>query len=200
MKKEIEYILYIKLFFIMISSYLLGGFNTGYYLVRFLYGKDIRKIGSLSTGATNVSRLYGKKGFLIVLLGDALKGFLAISMCKYLLGETSIVIQICLILVILGHIFPIQLKFKGGKGIAVSLGAFLCFDYNLVILIFISFLILFIFVRDYKISGLGSYILLPIEVLFKEGQLINSVFLLLTTFAIIYAHKKNIQDYILKFK
>ncbi|WFD09834.1 glycerol-3-phosphate acyltransferase [Tepidibacter hydrothermalis] len=192
--------MYIKLFFIMMSSYLLGCFNTGYYLVRLLYGKDIRDIGSLSTGATNVSRLYGKKGFLIVLLGDSLKGFLAILMCKYLLGETSIVIQICLILVVLGHIFPIQLNFKGGKGIAVSLGAFLCFDYNLLILMSISFFILFIFLRDYKISGLGAYILLPIEVLFKNGRLIDSISLTLITLVIIYAHKKNIQDYILKLK
>lgn len=192
--------MYIKVFFIIISSYILGCFSTGYYLVRFLYKKDIRNIGSFSTGATNVSRLYGKKGFLIVLLGDGFKGFLALLMCKYLLGETSIVIQICLILVVLGHIFPIQLGFKGGKGIAVSLGAFLCFDYNLLILMSISFLILFIFLRDYKISGLGAYILLPIEVLFKGENLINVIFLILVTLFIIYAHKKNIQEYVLRFK
>jgi glycerol-3-phosphate acyltransferase PlsY len=192
--------LYIKVFFIIISSYILGCFSTGYYLVRFLYKKDIRNIGSFSTGATNVSRLYGKKGFLIVLLGDGFKGFLALLMCKYLLGETSIVIQICLILVVLGHIFPIQLGFKGGKGIAVSLGAFLCFDYNLLILMSISFLILFIFLRDYKISGLGAYILLPIEVLLKGENLINVIFLILVTLFIIYAHKKNIQEYVLRFK
>ncbi|MCT4508106.1 MAG: glycerol-3-phosphate acyltransferase [Tepidibacter sp.] len=192
--------MYIKVFFIIISSYILGCFSTGYYLVRFLYKKDIRNIGSFSTGATNVSRLYGKKGFLIVLLGDGFKGFLALLMCKYLLGETSIVIQICLILVVLGHIFPIQLGFKGGKGIAVSLGAFLCFDYNLLILMSISFLILFIFLRDYKISGLGAYILLPIEVLLKGENLINVIFLILVTLFIIYAHKKNIQEYVLRFK
>ncbi len=194
---DVEYILYIKKIILIVSSYLIGCFNTGYYLISFLYKKDIRTIGSYSTGATNVSRVCGKKGFMVTFLGDSMKGLLTIEVCKYLQVE-NIVVALCFLFVIIGHVFPVQLNFKGGKGIAVSIGALIAFDYHLIIGLFLCFAIVMMILRNYQMSGLVAFILLPIEALGTGKSLVTIVTFFLVAWIVIYSHKKNIQDYIRK--
>lgn len=109
-------------------SYSIGCFSTGYYLVRFWTGTDIRKFGSGATGARNVSRLLGKTGFVITFLGDFLKGLITVWLAS-MLTKQHWVITASLLAVVIGHILPAQLSFHGGKGIATVLGGGIFFDW-----------------------------------------------------------------------
>ena len=102
-------------------GYLIGSFPTGYLMVRAKTGKDIRELGSSSTGATNVSRVLGKKIGALVSLIDALKGVLAYVLVLYLLGERAIP-EVAAVGAVIGHCFPVWLGFRGGKGVSTAFG------------------------------------------------------------------------------
>src|SRR5205814_6775520 len=103
-------------------SYLLGCFAAGYYLVRMRLGEDLRELGSGSVGARNVGRVLGKTGFLLTLLGDFGKGAFAVWAARHFTTNDHAV-ALAMICVVAGHIWPLQLRFRGGKGMATSLGA-----------------------------------------------------------------------------
>ena len=103
-------------------GYLIGGFPTGYLVVKWKAGKDVRKVGSSSTGATNVSRVLGKKIAAAVALVDALKGILAYALVYYVLGARAIP-EIAAVSAVVGHCFPVYLGFHGGKGVSTAFGA-----------------------------------------------------------------------------
>lgn len=111
----------------LILAYLLGSIPFGYLIVRLRSGADIRQTGSGGTGATNVSRKAGKAAGVITLALDALKGAAAVLVARWLMGEagTSWVVAGAAVLVVVGHCFPVWLKFKAGKGVATGLGVFL---------------------------------------------------------------------------
>lgn len=109
------------------ASYLLGSIPFGYLIVSATTGADIRQTGSHGTGATNVSRSAGKGAGILTLLLDALKGAAAIIMAGWLISgfnNSSWWIGLAGILAMLGHIFPIWLRFQGGKGVATAIGVF----------------------------------------------------------------------------
>jgi acyl phosphate:glycerol-3-phosphate acyltransferase len=111
----------------VIIAYLIGSIPFGYLIVRLTAGDDVRQTGSGGTGATNVTRRAGKAAGVITLILDALKGALAIVVARYLAsGEyTDWIVAAAAIAVLLGHIFPVWLGFKGGKGVATGVGVFL---------------------------------------------------------------------------
>jgi glycerol-3-phosphate acyltransferase PlsY len=114
---------------ILTSAYLLGSIPFGYLLVRFLRKEDVRATGSGNIGATNVARAGGTTLGLLTLLFDALKGYLAVLLAMHfapntLHGPSTLAIAAAVGAVI-GHVFPIWLRFKGGKGIATALGVFI---------------------------------------------------------------------------
>lgn len=111
----------------LILAYLLGSIPFGYLLVKFASGADIREIGSGGTGATNVSRKAGKAAGIVTLALDALKGAAAVFVARWLTGEagTSWVVAGAAALAVIGHCYPVWLKFKAGKGVATGLGVFL---------------------------------------------------------------------------
>lgn len=114
---------------VVILAYLIGSIPFGYLIVRHKVGDDIRKSGSGGTGATNVSRRAGKAMGVFTLVLDALKGVLAIVVARLVAGEgeASIdwLIAAAAIAAIAGHIFPVWLGFRGGKGVATGVGVFL---------------------------------------------------------------------------
>lgn len=111
---------------VVIIAYLIGSIPFGYLIVRATAGGDVRQTGSGGTGATNVTRRAGKAAGAITLVLDAVKGALAVLIAKWLAGgNTDWVIAAAAIAVLLGHIFPIWLGFKGGKGVATGVGVFL---------------------------------------------------------------------------
>ena len=107
--------------FAVLSSYLLGAVPFGLFFTKLFSGIDVRTIGSKNIGATNVLRAAGKKAAILTLLADALKGYLPVVIV-HLLFRNDVTIVLAGVAAILGHNFPIYLKFRGGKGVATSLG------------------------------------------------------------------------------
>lgn len=184
--------MYAKEIITILLSYALGCIATGYYIVKLVTKKDIRKLGTGSTGAKNVARILGKKGFVFTIIIDALKGATAIFLCKYLnLPDWALILS--MLAVTAGHIFPIQLSFQGGKGIGTAVGALLIFDYYLVALLFLSFAILFLLSRNYMLSGIIALTLIPAAAFLRNHSPIMVTGIILLIILILFAHRKNIQ-------
>ncbi len=111
----------------IVLAYALGCIATGYYLVRIRTGADVRRQGSGRSGATNAMRVLGRQAFAVVFLADLAKGAAAVMIARWLDGGT-IVVALAGVAVIAGHIWPVQLGFKGGKGVAPAFGAALAFN------------------------------------------------------------------------
>src|SRR3954468_8770014 len=111
-------------------GYIFGCFTTGYYLVRWKTGHDIRLMGSGSCGGRNVGRELGKTGFFLTVFGDFWKGAAAVLLTRWLTGGNETAILFAILGSVIGHIWPIQLGFRGGKGVATCMGAlsFFCFS------------------------------------------------------------------------
>jgi glycerol-3-phosphate acyltransferase PlsY len=106
-------------------AYLLGSIPFGYLLYRYREGRDIRDTGSGNIGATNVFRAAGMAPAITTLLLDASKGYLAVYLTAHATADSQSARGAAALLVILGHVFPLFLKFRGGKGVATGFGAFL---------------------------------------------------------------------------
>jgi acyl phosphate:glycerol-3-phosphate acyltransferase len=117
----------LRLLLVVIIAYLIGSIPFGYLVVRAKGGGDVRETGSGGTGATNVSRRAGKAAGVFTLVLDALKGALAVIIARLMLNadNTEWLIAAAAIAVIVGHIFPVWLAFRGGKGVATGVGVFL---------------------------------------------------------------------------
>lgn len=115
----------IEVLILILTAYLIGSIPTGIVIARLSGAPDPRTIGSGNIGATNVMRAAGKGAAIITLLSDILKGALPVIIAKYFLGSSAIVISLAAFAAFFGHIFPIFLGFKGGKGVATCLGVYL---------------------------------------------------------------------------
>jgi glycerol-3-phosphate acyltransferase PlsY len=114
---------------LILVAYLLGSIPFGYLIVRAKSGGDVRATGSGGTGATNVTRRAGKGAGVLTLALDALKGVVAVLLARWLLAPNFGInwwVAACALAVVAGHVFPVWLKFRGGKGVATGFGAFLC--------------------------------------------------------------------------
>jgi glycerol-3-phosphate acyltransferase PlsY len=149
----------------VLASYCLGCFTAGYYWVRLRTGQDIRQQGSGTVGARNAGRVLGPAGFMATFLLDFSKGALAVAGARYLdLGGGAVVA--CILAVVLGHAFPVQLRFHGGKGVAVSLGALLVYDPEIIAILLGVFLPAFVLFRNFSLAGLLAFALAPLAVFF----------------------------------
>ncbi len=110
-------------FFACLIAYALGCINAAYYWARLRHGIDIRRFGSGTAGARNIGRRYGIRGFIIILSLDGALGALAVVIGLALAGPESLLPGCCALLATIGHVFPIQLHGRGGKGVAKALGA-----------------------------------------------------------------------------
>lgn len=178
----------------IVLSYLLGCVNTGYYFTRIFYKQDIRSLGTNVTGATNVSRIAGKKGFAITFAGDFLKGIVAMVLCRVLQMSDTVSLA-CIFAVVAGHIFPFQLQFKGGKGLSTALGAVLVHTPMIVVYILVLSGIVLVFVRKRTISVLIALFFLPL-VLLAANYAWEYLFLFIALDVIfLYAFRDNIRKY-----
>lgn len=125
------------------AAYLAGCGNAAYYLVRWRTGRDIREVGSGSAGAGNAARVLGTPGFLIVLLADMAKAALLVALSVHLGCSLRERMAVGLA-VVSGHIWPVQLGFRGGKGIAPALGALLVLDRVILAALVLLFALLFL--------------------------------------------------------
>src|SRR4030042_2682863 len=179
-----------------VLSYLVGSVSTGVVLSK-IFGKgNLQAEGSKTIGATNVSRLMGMKWGVLTLLGDTLKGMIIIWIGRWILGEESntalFFIGLMALAVFLGHLFPIFLGFKGGKGVATALGIFILMGPK-AILLALPIFVLVVYVGKYVSLGslvaAGSFPVLMIVFPYN----IFAVFLsIIIAAAIILKHKENI--------
>ncbi|MGD9642620.1 MAG: glycerol-3-phosphate acyltransferase [Elusimicrobiales bacterium] len=148
----------------LVAAYLVGCLNGGYYAVKLRSGQDIRALGSGNAGATNAGRLMGKRGFLLVMLFDAVKMLAALKVAALLFPGNPLIPALTMPAVLLGHIFPAQLRFRGGKGIASLVGAGV-YLLSLPLLVFTAllFLLLYAVTRKYYYSGLAALGVLPLS-------------------------------------
>lgn len=112
---------------LLVGSYLVGAIPFGL-LISKAVGVDVREEGSRNIGATNVSRVLGKKLGILTLICDVAKGYLPMLVADYALPEEEtrqMIISLCGVMAVIGHMFPLYLRFKGGKGVATGLGVFL---------------------------------------------------------------------------
>ena len=191
--------LYGKEIIVVLAGYGLGTINTGYYLVRLRTGRDIRRVGSGSTGSSNVSRTLGTLGFLITFTGDTAKGAIATA-AALLLGLGSWGMALVMIAVVAGHIWPVQLGFRGGKGLATALGAALIFDCWLVLLVLSLAAMIFVLIRERTLSIMVPIALSPgiAAIMGRPPAVLTgaSVIALL----VVFTHKANIRDAIRGFR
>jgi acyl phosphate:glycerol-3-phosphate acyltransferase len=174
-------------------AYLLGCFAAGYYLVRSRLGEDVRELGSGSVGARNVGRILGKTGFLVTLLSDFGKGALAVWIAHHFTKDERIV-ALAMVAVVAGHIWPAQLRFHGGKGMATSLGALLVFDPKLALIYCVLFLGAFVLLWRTILPGLFALICVPLVALFLDQDRIEVVLMTFAAGLVLFAHRKNIAD------
>ena len=185
-------------FLILLVSYLLGSFPSGFLYAKNLKGIDLRDVGSGSTGATNVLRNIGKWPALIVFILDVLKGFIAVKIAYFMLTDNifQVLAGLC---AITGHIWPIWLKGRGGKAVATGLGMFIALSWKVGLASFGSFLIVIILTKIVSLSSIIAAFFLPIYMLIYIGSFNHpfTIFSLIVTIIVILKHRSNI-DRILK--
>ncbi len=158
-----------KLALIAAASYLLGSIPFGYLLVRIFTGDDVREAGSGNIGATNVARKSPALGALTLIL-DAAKGYLAVQLAASLSGSLSAqpnldrIMAAAALLAVLGHMFPVWLKFRGGKGVATALGAFLRFAPTAVAVAAIIFVVVVLVSRRISLGSIVTAAVFPATV------------------------------------
>ena len=183
---------------IALGAYVLGCFTTGYYLVRLRTGQDIREQGSGSVGAKNVGRLLGWTGFGLTLLGDFGKGAFAVWAASHWTKDPRY-FALALLAVVTGHIWPAQLRFRGGKGVATSLGALLIYDYHLAFAFAFLFAAMFPIVRKTVLPGLFAFLCLPLASYYLKRDSADAVELSILAGLVLVAHRKNLMEEILHY-
>jgi glycerol-3-phosphate acyltransferase PlsY len=133
-------------------AYLLGSIPTGFILGSWA-GVDVRSQGSGNVGATNVARVVGKRQGIYTLIADVGKGWIAVF-AAFLLGLTTPVAAVVGVAAFLGHLFPVFLKFKGGKGVATALGVFLALAPQAVVILVVLFAAVMLFSRTVSLSSI----------------------------------------------
>jgi acyl phosphate:glycerol-3-phosphate acyltransferase len=176
---------------IILISYLLGCFSTAYYLVRWRTGQDIRTLGSGTAGARNVGRVLGKSGLVLIFVGDALKGTLAVLLA-YWADLPPAGVSAALLAVVMGHLWPVQLGGRGGKGASTALGGVLVIHVWLGLSILGTALVLLALSRQFTRAGLIAIALTPLVAwLFGlEPGLVGGLVLLVAL--LLFAHRSSI--------
>lgn len=184
----------IQILFLLIT-YLISSIPFGLFLGKLFANIDIREHGSNNIGATNVSRIIGKKLGLATLILDGLKGGIMVMIARFIFHD-FIYLEILLILTaaiaVIGHIFPIYINFKGGKGVATSIATIIALDPYIGAAICLIWIIAFILFRISAISSISAIFSSLIISLFYNTTSYN-IFYFLLFILILYRHKDNIK-------
>jgi glycerol-3-phosphate acyltransferase PlsY len=174
------------------AAYALGCLSTGYYLVRIRSGVDVRQTGSGNVGARNVGRILGKKALAITLLGDTAKGAIPVFAALMLDMEPWAVMAV-FIAVVAGHLWPAQLGFRGGKGLATTMGAMLVLDYRVLLAAFAVAGLGWLVSRNATGSGLAAVVLSPVAALVAGHDPVTAGTLAILAAVILFAHRTNLR-------
>ena len=185
-------------------AYHLGSTPTAVWVGKAWYNIDVREHGSNNAGATNTFRVLGKKPGIIVLAVDIVKGFIAVSLVKWFnyfmaldhaFDEVVQVQVVCAVAAILGHIFPVFAGFKGGKGVATSLGVIVGLEPLSALICIVLFLIVFIISNYVSLGAIIVSFAFPIVVWWVTDYSSDLLFIfsIILSLAVIAAHRKNIK-------
>ena len=173
---------------IILISYLLGSIPFGFLLTKIILKKDIREIGSGNIGATNVLRTGNKIIGYSTLVLDILKAVIPILFIKIQFPEFIFISSLA---VFLGHVFPIWLKFNGGKGVATYVGILFCINYILGFFFIATWLVVFFISKYSSLSSLLASLIIPIYYFFIDAE--NYYFFIIMFILIFYTHRENIK-------
>ena len=179
---------------IFLITYLVGSINFGL-ILGYIQGLDLRRQGSGNAGATNALRILGARSGIFVFFGDALKGYFALYLCELIVSQSEVLLFsssdylfLSLIFALIGHCYPIWFNFRGGKGAATALGAFLLIDPYFILFPVIGFLFIFLTSRFVGLSTISAFFI-------DHGIHHNlHAFSLLIFIFILYTHRSNIES------
>ncbi len=187
-------------------AYLLGSLEFGIIVSKLLYGDDVRNHGSGNAGMTNVLRTFGKKAAALVLVGDMGKGIVSVVLVRTLAQSVFYTAYpngvdlgaVAAFFAVIGHLFPLYFKFKGGKGVAVAAGTILVTNPTIFLVLVLIFLIVVGGTRIVSlasITGAVSYPILTLLYCLVNGQsvVVNTLFAVCMAALVIFMHRSNIQ-------
>lgn len=185
---------------VAILAYLIGSVNFSVLISKKMAGFDVREKGSNNAGTTNVLRTVGKKAAIITLICDILKGvvsvLIAILIAKIANKNTALLVQIAAIEVVIGHTYPVFFGFKGGKGIATSLGILLLINWKIGLICLIFGVALIALTKMVSLGSISAAILFAILTIFITDGYIASgnyiVFAFMLAGFVIFNHRKNV--------
>ena len=187
---------------VIFFSYLCGSIPFGLILTKIFAGQDVRCIGSGNIGATNVLRTGNKSLAFLTLILDMLKGYFPIMITKYFFPE---LFHVSALLAFLGNIFPIWLKFKGGKGVATFLGITVALSYSLALLFILTWITTTLIFKYSSLSSIFACLTVliinslrelayTINITVMSSQVIDSKILFIFFILIIFTHRKNVSN------
>lgn len=174
---------------LLASSYLLGNVLTATIISKLFFKKAIKNEGTGNPGARNMGRVFGKKAFVATFLGDAAKGIVAVFVAN-LLGFGTTVELLALLAVLVGHIYPVFYKFRGGKGVSTFIGGILAFNPVLIILLVGVFLIIYPFTKSFTKAGFPALALIPFGIFMRYGD-IEFILAFAMVVLLLFAYREN---------
>ena len=189
---------------VAIIAYLIGSINFSVILSKKMAGFDVREKGSGNAGTTNMLRAVGKKGAALTLLCDILKGVVSILIAMFIgwafkVENQSLLVQIAGIAVVIGHTFPIFFGFKGGKGVATSLGILIMTNWQIGLICLVFGIVLIILTRMVSLGSCTAAVLFPVLTLFiSENYIVSQgsgyfVFSIILAIIVLFNHRSNIK-------
>ncbi|MEA5012270.1 MAG: glycerol-3-phosphate 1-O-acyltransferase PlsY [Angelakisella sp.] len=182
-----------------VLAYLLGSLSFGVIISKLRYRDDIRRHGSGNAGATNALRTYGKLSAVLVLLGDFLKGTLAVLIGQQMGADVALGGMIAGLFAVLGHLFPVYFRFKGGKGVATAAGTILMLNPLVLVALVIPFVLIIALSRYVSLGSVSVAVLYPVFTLVAGLLQKNPNTILATVFAAVvgglvaWMHRSNIK-------
>ena len=180
---------------VVVLSYLLGNISSSYIISKYVFDSDIRTKGSKNAGTTNALRVFGFKAGLLTFLGDYFKGTIAVLLTYFVAKYFKVDVDLCRYLaalaVVLGHDWPVFLKFRGGKGVATTYGAMLAISPLSTLFAMLFFIVIVGLTRYVSIGSILGVFLFPIFMYIRHDSLgvWTSVILFLL---VVYRHRENI--------
>jgi glycerol-3-phosphate acyltransferase PlsY len=179
--------------FVLIVIYLIAAIPTGVILSRLMSNEDVRLKGSGNIGATNVYRVAGKLAGILTLIGDVMKGFLPLLACKTWVAPTPTQLGVASVIAIIGHCYPVYLRFKGGKGVATALGIFLVLSPQAVLVALAVFVLTVATTRYISLGSILAAMSAPLLILMLNHP--QPIFLatLFIALLVVWRHRSNIR-------
>lgn len=176
----------------LIISYLIGAISGSYILGKVFLKKDVRLFGSGNAGTTNAMRAFGKKWGILTFIIDFLKGIICVLILEKIFNFEGYILLLGILICILGHDFPFYMKFKGGKGVATTIGSFLMLNFNLTFICVLVWAISTIVTKMVSLGSILFFVSLSVIFICFYYTNISAILVFLISLLGIFQHRSNI--------